>query len=115
MNELYFYEAEVIEVYDGDTITAIVKLGFDVRIKLKFRLYGIDTPEIRTKDKEEKERGIEARDYVRSAILNKTVQLKTYKQEKYGRYLCKVYVDNICLNDDLIVREMAKEYFGEKR
>ena len=49
---MYTYRAKIIGVYDGDTITALVELGFNVTIELKLRLYGIDTPEVRGKRQE---------------------------------------------------------------
>ena len=50
----YYYIAEVVKVYDGDTCTCVVDLGFKLSARIKVRLVGIDTPEIRTKDLEEK-------------------------------------------------------------
>ena len=103
--EPFVYRATIIDVYDGDTCTARIDLGFRIYIEMKLRLYGIDTPEIRG---EEREKGIIVRDLVRSRILNKEVIIKTYKdgQEKYGRYLATiVYNDgsaNINLNEQLL-------------
>jgi micrococcal nuclease len=89
----YSYRAHVLEVYDGDTITAILDLGFDVQIKRKIRLTGLDAPEIRGQEKVE---GIAARDYLRDLILGKTVIIDTIKdkQEKYGRYLGTIWLDS---------------------
>ena len=119
---LYTYRAKIIGVYDGDTVTALVQLGFNVTIELKLRLYGIDTPEVRGKNKKE---GIKVRDYVRELILNKDVVITTFKDKKgkYGRYLAEVWLDRIeddalsgiLLNRLLIDNGMAKEYFGGKR
>ena len=53
----YYYKAEVLSVYDGDTCTCLVDLGFKTFVRVKIRLIGIDTPEIRTKDLEEKAKG----------------------------------------------------------
>lgn len=112
---MYEYTAKVLSVYDGDTCNILLDLGCDVHIKLKCRLYGIDTPELRTKDLDEKKRGYLARDYLRERILNKTVRVKTYKQEKYGRYLVEIFLDDININQELIENGHAIAYFGGKR
>jgi micrococcal nuclease len=94
MNEpdhLYEYLAEVIDVYDGDTIRANIDLGFKVWVfDERIRLTGIDAPEMRGETLEAARR---SRDFLREQILNKTVMLRTTqdKQEKYGRYLAEVF------------------------
>ena len=106
----YLYKAQVVGVYDGDTITVDIDLGMDTWKKnVKLRLARIDTPEVRG---QEKERGKEVRDYVRDLILNKEVTIKTLKDAtgKYGRYIAEVVVDGINLNDHLIEQGMAEEY-----
>ena len=59
---MYKYNAKLIRVIDGDTIDALIDLGFDVWVKKRIRLYGINTPETRTRDLEEKKAGIAAKD-----------------------------------------------------
>ena len=91
MLDLYTYKANVIAVYDGDTITVDMDLGVDVWIRNeKIRLYGINTPEVRG---EERMEGLKVRDYVRSMILGKTIMIRTYKDKtgKYGRLLADIY------------------------
>ena len=83
----YYYIAEVVSVYDGDTCTCVVDLGFKTSVRIKVRLVGIDTPEVRTRDLEEKEKGIETRDWLREKILGKKVLLHTVKRGKFGRWL----------------------------
>jgi len=108
--EPYVYRAKIIDVYDGDTCTAIVDLGFYVHIQMKLRLYGLDTPEVRGV---EKVKGVQVRDIVRSRILNKDVIIKTFKdsQEKYGRYLAIIIYDlgttNTNLNEQLLTEGNA--------
>ncbi len=106
---MYQYKAKIIEVYDGDTVTAMVDLGFFHYQEMKFRLYGIDTPELRG---EEREQGLVVRDIVRAMILNKEVIINSYKdkQEKYGRYLANIIIDEIDLNLWLVQNGHAKEY-----
>jgi micrococcal nuclease len=106
---MYQYKAKVIDVYDGDTITAMVDLGFYHYQQMKFRLYGINTPEIRGEDRD---RGIAVRDIVRGMILDKEVIINSYKdkQEKYGRYLANILIDDLDLNQWLVQNGHAEEY-----
>ena len=108
MNNLYNYRGLVVKVYDGDTITVDVELGFHVSLKAeKFRLYRINTPEVRG---EEKEKGIISRDWLREKILGKEVVIKTHKDKKgkYGRWLADVWLDDVCLNDELVEQGLAE-------
>ena len=61
---------KVIKIVDGDTIDVIIDLGFDILHRARVRLYGIDTPESRTRDKEEKIRGILSKNYLKDALKN---------------------------------------------
>jgi len=88
---LYEYKAKATDVYDGDTITVDIDLGFGIWMRRqKIRLRGIDAPEVRGL---EKEAGLKSRDRVRELILGALVTLRTYKdsKEKYGRWLAEVY------------------------
>ena len=108
----YKYKANVISVYDGDTITCNIDLGFGIIIKKqKIRLYGINTPELRGDDKE-KEKGIIARDKVRELINGKEIILQSIKDKKgkYGRWLGIIYINNININDWLIENNYAVKY-----
>lgn len=110
MENLYKYKAIIVSVYDGDTCTADIDLGFGIWMKdQKLRLYGINTPEMRG---EEKERGKEVRDYVRQLILGKEVIVETQKDKagKYGRWLATIWIDDINLNEKLILEGKAEEY-----
>ena len=79
----------------GDTLTADVDLGFKMWAKkIKLRLIGIDTPEIRTKDPQEKALAIKARDRVRELCLGREVIITTRKKGKYGRWLASVYIED---------------------
>jgi micrococcal nuclease len=111
-NYLYHYRAHVTKVYDGDTVTADIDLGFGVILKKqKIRLSGIDTPEVRGESREE---GIKVRDAVRKMILDKDITLKTIKDKsgKYGRWLGEIYLDDrtASLNQILLSEGMAVEY-----
>lgn len=106
---MYQYKAKIIDVYDGDTVTAVVDLGFYHFQQMKFRLYGINTPEIRG---EEREKGLVVRDIMRAMILDKEVTINSYKdkQEKYGRYLANIIIDGIDVNQWLVLNGHAEEY-----
>lgn len=135
----------VDSVYDGDTITLIVPIKMEIynmdspttlalkstntndmaNIKLnkiKVRLFGIDTPELKpSKNLIGREAHIakakEARDFLSNMILNKIIKVNFLQNDKYGRPLVKLYVNNvegkeICLNDLMISKGFAKEYDG---
>ena len=107
-------EGICIKVYDGDTITVASKLPFKESPLYRFpvRLNGIDTPEIKGKDEDEKTAAKQARDALADKILNANVQLKNVAQEKYGRLLADVYINNLHLNQWLITERYAVEYSG---
>ena len=105
------YEAKVIQVYDGDTITAIFKFA-DKFFKWNCRLDGIDTPEMKSKNVNEKSRAIEARDFLREKILGKIVQLYCKDFDKDGRLLVDVKYNEDLMNDLMIKEGFAKAYFG---
>lgn len=107
---------QVIKVYDGDTITIATRLPFNESplYRLSVRLNGIDTPEIKGKDvsEEEKAAAVVTRDFVSSLILHKYVKLENIQNEKYGRVLADVYLDDIHLNSVLIEQGYAVKYDG---
>ena len=107
----YLYPAKVLDVYDGDTITIECDLGFKIKIELKIRLQGINTPEIRGKTKAE---GIKARDYLKLLIENENVIIETFQDRKgkYGRYIAKIWLGDLCINDLLVQKGLAiyKDY-----
>lgn len=107
---MYNYKAKIIAVYDGDTVTAVVDLGFLHSQEMKLRLYGIDTPEMRGPEKVE---GKKVRDIVREMILDKEVEIHSYKdkQGKYGRYLATIIVDGLDVNQWLVDNGHAEPYF----
>lgn len=112
--------AKVVDVYDGDTITVIFLLNGnkDSPFKIKIRILGIDTPEIRTKNPEEKRAAIVVRDYVKNMLLNQIITLEIKKWDKYGGrldgniYVNNPYGNNFSLADHLININYAKNYDG---
>tara|TARA_R110000803_G_scaffold32357_1_gene71367 strand:+ start:2473 stop:2892 length:420 start_codon:yes stop_codon:yes gene_type:complete len=112
----YVYTAEVLSVYDADTITIEIDLGFHVKAKQKVRLFGIDAWEVRGA---ERPQGLIARDWMREQIpAGSKIMIKTIKDKtgKYGRYLAIVYVKTATgyrnLNRELVTLGYAeyKEY-----
>jgi len=107
---LYEYRAFVRKVYDADTITVDIDLGFGILFKSqKIRLLRINAPEVRGS---EKESGIKSRDALREKINNKWVKLKTKKDKKgkFGRLLGEIWLEGECINDWLLNESLAEEY-----
>ncbi len=104
------YEALVTNVYDGDTVTADINLGFGVLLtKQKLRLAGVKAPEIRGSQRPS---GLIVRDALREKIDKSWVTLETdgYSKGKYGRWLVTIYVGDLCINDWLITSGLASLY-----
>lgn len=106
-------KAKVVSVYDGDTIKVIFPLK-DTFYKWNCRLTGIDTPELRTKNTNEKKFGYEVRDILKEKILNKIVNIRCGDFDKYGRLLTEVFFldSNNSVNDWLIENKYAFSYDG---
>ena len=128
---MYEYKIhEVDRVVDGDTIDVTIDLGFDILFKTRVRLYGINAPESRTRDLEEKERGLAAKQRL-SELLDeaeweeKPLILQTKEKGKFGRYLGIIYIKDdkpdhpydvdINVNQLLVEEGHAVDYFGGKR
>ncbi len=113
--KLYFYQALVTEVYDGDTCTTDIDLGLHTWIKgEKIRLARINAPELRGT---EREQGLVSRDFLRGLILNKNIFLETIKdrKEKFGRYLGEIWIkdaagDFFNVNDRMLAEGYAVPY-----
>ena len=116
---MYEYNCTVTRVVDGDTIDVILDLGFSILHKCRVRLYGIDTPESRTRDKDEKARGKLAAKYLGDAIHNGTEIILRSKLKdskgKYGRVLGEIIVDNININQSMIEKYLAVRYTGQSK
>jgi len=115
VRELYFYNAVVDRVVDGDTIDVTIDLGFNVWIKERLRLYGLNTPETRTKDAEEKERGLKAKRYVENQVNSNQgkIQIQSLGKGKYGRVLAEIWVGKNNINELLISNGHAEIYMTD--
>ncbi len=117
---MYTYNAKTTKVVDGDTVDALVDLGFDTWKKVRIRFYGIDAYESRTRDLEEKEKGLAAKQRVID-VLNENdneFTLKSHGVGKYGRCLGEIFVETlgeISLQKTLINEGHGVEYHGGKR
>ena len=110
--ERFWYGAKPLKTVDGDTIDLMVDLGFDIHHKMRVRLYGINTPESRTKDLAEKELGLKAKKFTEDWLTNhQWVFVNTIpdKNDKYGRILAKIFSSDqvndpttACLNKDIV-------------
>ena len=105
---------KVIKVYDGDTITIGAMLPYKDSILYRFsvRINGIDCPEIRTKDKDEKKCAIMAKNLIMEKAMNKIVSLENVQTEKYGRILADVICDGESLGELLLNARLAVKYGG---
>ena len=115
---MYEYRATIRRVVDGDTVDITLDLGFDILYNNRIRLLGIDTPESRTRDLEEKKLGLAAKERVRELCpVGSTVTVKTTKdgRGKFGRILGEIYVGDVNVNKLLIEEGHAVEYFGGKK
>lgn len=104
---------KVIKVYDGDTITVAAKPYNDYPIyRFSVRLSGIDAPELKTKNENEKKHAIVSRDVLKEKILGRIVRLENVKHDKYGRLLADVFLntENIC--KWMLCESYAVEYDG---
>lgn len=111
MKKDYIYDAIVRSVYDGDTIRVDIDLGFNTWIHNEsIRLYGINAPEIRG---EERPLGLVSRDWLRQQLpAGAEIKIKTIKdkEEKYGRYLGVIYLNDVNLNEMMVANGLAKPY-----
>ena len=119
---MYEYRCKLIKVIDGDTIDLDIDLGFGVWMKnQRIRMYGIDTPESRTRDLEEKKYGLNAKAFLIEMLDDSQLILKTHKDErgKFGRILGEVWrTTNFAdksINDYMVEKHHAVAYFGQSK
>ena len=120
---MYEYKAEVRRVVDGDTVDVTIDCGFNIHIKERVRLSGIDAPECRTRDLEEKKRGLAAKARLEEILesFGETIIIKTFidKKGKYGRLLGRLYQyvrgQTQSANQMLLEEGHAVEYVAGKK
>ena len=116
----YGYSCKLDRVVDGDTCDALIDLGFDTFVKKRIRFYGVDTWESRTRNKEEKVKGLAAKAYVKDLLENSDdgkFSIISHGVGKYGRVLGELFVKGHekSVNDLLKENGHAYEYDGGKK
>ncbi len=126
---MYEYRIKSVDhIVDGDTFDCTIDLGFNISHKIRVRMYGINTPESRTRDLEEKALGLAAKTRLTELITEATevhddeLFLRTKEKGKFGRYLGEIYRGQsryderlATFNMQLVAEGHAVEYFGGKR
>lgn len=105
------------KVIDGDTFDCTLDLGFDVLLEARVRMNGIDTPESRTRDKEEKKFGLIAKKYLKEKLSNDILITTEVDNEKgkFGRILGTVWKDGVNINQLMIDENYAVAYHGQNK
>ena len=105
---MYEYRIDKINrIIDGDTLDVAIDLGFHITINQRVRLGGIDAPETRTRDLQEKEEGLKSKEWLTKKLdTTEPLKIKTKKEDKYGRILGWIYIGN---NDKSINTHMVEE------
>jgi len=122
----YFYGAKLLRVVDGDTIDALIDLGFKTFVKNRIRYMGIDTWESRTRDKDEKKKGLAAKARNKELLEQNDGKflVQSHGLGKYGRLLGEVFIETyddkteggpFSVNEILKVEGHAYEYSGGKK
>ena len=134
------YQCELIKVLDGDTIDCFIDLGFNLKTKKRIRYMGIDTWESRTRDLDEKKKGLAAKARNKELLESGRFKLKSFGTGKFGRVLGEIFVSPeyvgehitecignpdstidlssdgwVSINDILIEEGHAYDYHGEKK
>ena len=116
---MYEYNCKIDRVVDGDTVDVDIDLGFDVwMLKQRIRLYGVDTPESRTRDKVEKVFGNLAKEFVEKRLpvgSKQVLRTKLDGKGKFGRILGEFVLDETTINRLLIESNNAVEYHGQSK
>ena len=123
--EKYIYRGKLERVVDGDTIDALIDVGFDIWIKKRIRYSGIDTWESRTRNLEEKAKGLEAKARNKELLMEVSskagyFRLKSFGVGKYGRVLGEIFIEDsegkqYNINETLITEGHAYVYEGGKK
>jgi micrococcal nuclease len=121
----YIYRAKLDRVIDGDTVDAMIDVGFDIWIKKRIRYMGIDTWESRTRDLDEKKKGLAAKARNKDLLLNVSekpgyFRLKSHGVGKYGRVLGELFIQDAegvqyNINETLVTEGHGYVYDGGKK
>lgn len=113
MNPAYRYEATLVKVVDGDTVDLDVALGYYVTARIRFRLDGLDAPEMRAPGPE----GEDAKEWLVNELVAQRLIVVSRKTEKFGRWLGTLYTDDdtVSVNDRMLEAGHARPYAGGAR
>ena len=120
---MYEYKCRILRVIDGDTVDVDIDLGFGIwRHRERVRLFGIDTPESRTRDLEEKKYGLAAKEFLTKMLDDEGgIILKTHKdaEGKFGRILGELWrtteYGDQSINQYLVDKHHAVRYYGQSK
>ena len=115
---MFEYKCKLVRVIDGDTVDIDIDLGFGVWLrKQRIRMYGIDTPESRTRDLEEKKYGLAAKEFLQKWTGAGELTIKTHKDAKgkFGRILGELWTFDTNINKKMIERHHAVRYHGQSK
>ena len=117
---MYEYNCKIVRIIDGDTVDVDIDLGFDVcLVKQRIRLFGVDTPESRTRDAVEKKFGIMAKNFVKGRLpVGSNQVLRTRLEDsrgKFGRILGEFVMEDSTLNRLLVATNNAVPYSGQSK
>lgn len=115
---MYTYNVTVTRVVDGDTVDVDIDLGFGMTYKKqRVRMMGIDTPESRTRDLEEKFYGKQSKYFLEDLLKDQKIQLVSHDKGKFGRILGELFVEGnkLSINQQMIDNYHAVPYFGQSK
>ena len=113
---MYEYYCEVTKIIDGDTLDVDIDLGFATKLtKQRIRMLGIDTPESRTRDLEEKSRGLLSKEFlINLCPIGSKIRLRSHGKGKFGRILGGIFTPEgeVSINKQMCDEGYAVEYYG---
>ena len=115
---MYRYNVTVTRVVDGDTVDVDIDLGFGMTYKKqRVRMMGIDTPESRTRDLEEKFYGKQSKYFLQDLLKDQKIQLVSHDKGKFGRILGELFIEGneLSINQQMIDNYHAVPYFGQSK
>ena len=113
---MFDYMVKVGRVVDGDTVDVIIDLGFSIHHKARVRLLGIDSPESRTRNREEKALGLASKARLKELLKGQKVRLECTKEKgKFGRVLGALWVGDVNINLQLCAEGHARPYWGGRK
>ena len=122
---MYEYRVSIDRVVDGDTVDCWIDLGDNLKIHKRIRFAGVNAPETRTRNKEEKKRGLIAKEWLQNKIdpkhvgSSKDIILKSYEYGKYGRVIGELFIVSgsrkQSINKMMLAEGLVTEYDGGAR